>query len=92
MSSFLKNLCSYDLRLIYIFIQESFEIAEKPTNPDSFKILNIFPTREDLVKNGAKIKPNIINGAYISVEHYLDLQFKLLREDCFGPLRDGICW
>ncbi|KOB69567.1 putative NFX1-type zinc finger-containing protein 1 [Operophtera brumata] len=72
---------------------ESFEIAEKPSNPDSFKILNIFPTREDIVtKSNAKIKPNIINGAYISVEHYLDLQFKLLREDCFGPLRDGILY
>ncbi|XP_075977496.1 NFX1-type zinc finger-containing protein 1-like [Anticarsia gemmatalis] len=59
---------------------------------DYFKNLNIFPTQDDLLSpNKVPIQPNIINGAYPSVEHYLDVQFKLLREDCFGPLREGIC-
>ncbi|XP_049872952.1 NFX1-type zinc finger-containing protein 1-like [Pectinophora gossypiella] len=70
-----------------------------PENPkidnkdiNNFKNLTIFPTKEDLLqKNKIKIQPNIINGAYPTVEHYLDIQFKLLREDCFGPLREGIC-
>ncbi|KAI5646618.1 AAA domain-containing protein [Phthorimaea operculella] len=57
-----------------------------------FKCLSIFPSKEDLLeKNSVKIEPNIVNGAYRNVEQYLDLQFKLLREDCFGPLREGIC-
>ncbi|KAJ0176799.1 hypothetical protein K1T71_007978 [Dendrolimus kikuchii] len=56
-----------------------------------FKNLNIFPTRNDLLgSNDVIIQPNIINGAYPNIEHYLDIQFKLLREDCFGPLREGI--
>ncbi|XP_063826233.1 NFX1-type zinc finger-containing protein 1-like [Ostrinia nubilalis] len=61
-------------------------------DPTSYKNLSVFPSTEDLCENSKiEIKPNIINGAYPSVKHYLDLQFKLLREDCFGPLRDGIC-
>ncbi|CAH2048442.1 unnamed protein product, partial [Iphiclides podalirius] len=62
-------------------------------DPNNFKNLPIFPTKQDILGvNQVKIQPNIINGTYPSVEHYLDLQFKLLREDCFAPLREGICW
>ncbi|CAB3236602.1 unnamed protein product [Arctia plantaginis] len=67
----------------------------EPTQIDDrnyFKNLNLFPTQDDLLLDSeVPIEPNIINGAYPSVEHYLDIQFKLLREDCFGPLREGIC-
>ncbi|KAG6440596.1 hypothetical protein O3G_MSEX001366 [Manduca sexta] len=68
------------------------DILMESKDPNSFKNLNIFPTRDDLLGSSeVNIKPNIINGAYPNVEHYLDIQFKLLREDCFGPLREGIC-
>ncbi|CAH2980996.1 unnamed protein product [Chilo suppressalis] len=71
-------------------IPQSFKIINK--DPNSFRNLSIFPTRGDLLANNQLlIQPNIVNGAYPSVETYLDLQFKLLREDCFGALRDGIC-
>ncbi|XP_031766048.2 NFX1-type zinc finger-containing protein 1-like isoform X2 [Galleria mellonella] len=64
----------------------------KCDDPYNYKNLHIFPKREDLLgTNKLNIQPNIINGAYTSVQHYLDLQFKLLREDYFGTLRDGIC-
>ncbi|XP_072949027.1 NFX1-type zinc finger-containing protein 1-like [Epargyreus clarus] len=63
----------------------------KNTDPNSFRNLHIFPKKDDLIRNAVEIKPNIINGAYPSIEDYLDLQFKLLREDCYGPLREGIC-
>ncbi|XP_013134088.1 PREDICTED: NFX1-type zinc finger-containing protein 1-like [Papilio polytes] len=67
----------------------STQIDNDPTN---FKNLQIFPTKDDLLgESKVVIKPNIIKGAYPSVEHYLDLQFKLLREDYFAPLREGIC-
>ncbi|CAG9562096.1 unnamed protein product [Danaus chrysippus] len=67
--------------------------TEKPisSDPHNFRNLNIFPSKDDLLElSNVKIVPHIVNGAYPSVEHYLDLQFKLLREDCFGPLREGI--
>lgn len=31
-----------------------------------------------------------MKGSYLDVEHYLDVQFRLLREDFLRPLRDGI--
>ena len=84
-----------------LFFQDPDDFEEEMTPPPEtkhpdknyFKNLNIFPTQDDLLStNKIPIQPNIINGAYPSVEDYLDIQFKLLREDCFGPLREGICW
>ncbi|XP_013183232.1 NFX1-type zinc finger-containing protein 1 [Amyelois transitella] len=84
------------LTLSKIISENSIELMstkgkEMASDPNSFKNLHIFPKRDDLFGEALlNIQPNIINGAYPSVEHYLDLQFKLLREDCFGPLREGI--
>lgn len=36
------------------------------------------------------IAPNIIDGKYTSIEHYLDVQFRLLHEDFLRPLRADI--
>ncbi|XP_026745872.1 NFX1-type zinc finger-containing protein 1-like [Trichoplusia ni] len=58
--------------------------------PENFRILSIVPTRDDLMDSTPFVRPNIVQGAYNDVEHYLDVQFRLLREDCFGPIRDGI--
>lgn len=58
---------------------------------NNFRNLDIFPNRKDLLEEkNVQIEPNIIDGAYPSVMTYLDLQFKLLREDCYGPLREGL--
>ncbi|GBP30880.1 NFX1-type zinc finger-containing protein 1 [Eumeta japonica] len=58
--------------------------------PENFRELEVFPGPEDLLQNKPFLRPNIIDGAYENVEHYLDVQFRLLREDCYGPLRIGI--
>ncbi|XP_072949114.1 uncharacterized protein [Epargyreus clarus] len=58
--------------------------------PENFRLLSILPQVEDLVGCRPYLRPNIVEGRYADVEHYLDVQFRLLREDCFGPLRDGI--
>ncbi|XP_052131340.1 NFX1-type zinc finger-containing protein 1-like [Frankliniella occidentalis] len=36
------------------------------------------------------LRRNVVVGPYNDVEHYLDVQFRLLREDFVRPLRDGI--
>ncbi|CAB3261339.1 unnamed protein product [Arctia plantaginis] len=64
------------------------DVDVKP--PDDFRELSVIPTREDLLDAQPFVRPNIVNGAYSDVEHYLDVQFRLLREDCFGPIRVGI--
>ncbi|XP_053404552.1 NFX1-type zinc finger-containing protein 1-like [Mercenaria mercenaria] len=36
------------------------------------------------------LRPNKTDGEYEDLEHYLDVQFRLLREDFVGPLREGM--
>lgn len=65
-------------------------IGQDVQPPENFRMLSIVPTRDDLMDSTPFVRPNIVQGAYNDVEHYLDVQFRLLREDCFGPIRDGI--
>ncbi|XP_046472752.1 NFX1-type zinc finger-containing protein 1-like isoform X1 [Neodiprion pinetum] len=55
-----------------------------------FRTLNIVPTVEDLNDHHPYIRPCKTHGAYDSVDHYLDVQFRLVREDFLCPLREGI--
>lgn len=86
-------LTSLFLNVFQIPDNEVKSITEENIDPNYYKNLSVFPNKDDLFsENKITILPHIINGAYPSVDHYLDLQFKLLREDCFGPLREGLSW
>lgn len=58
--------------------------------PNNIKSIGIFPTKEDLFENYVFLRKNVVDGAYKDVEHYVDVQFRLLREDFIAPLRNGI--
>lgn len=58
--------------------------------PNNFRELTVYPTLFDLELSEPYLQPNILKGAYRNVEHYLDVHFRLLREDFFAPLREGI--
>ncbi|XP_060843722.1 NFX1-type zinc finger-containing protein 1-like [Rhopalosiphum padi] len=58
--------------------------------PENFRELTVYPTAIDLEYGEPFLRPNISKGAYQNVEHYLDVQFRLLREDFIAPLREGI--
>ena len=59
--------------------------------PDDFRELSIIPSRGDIyIQEQPFLRRNIIEGRYRDVDHYLDVQFRLLREDFIKPLRDGI--
>ncbi|XP_030839842.1 NFX1-type zinc finger-containing protein 1 [Strongylocentrotus purpuratus] len=66
----------------------------EPTTPppDNFRELSVFPTSNELTDNSLRLylRKHIKKGKYESVEHYLDVQFRLLREDFVRPLREGI--
>jgi len=65
-------------------------IAQLMAPPEDFRELTVYPTAIDLDYGKPFLRPNISKGAYQNVEHYLDVQFRLLREDFIGPLREGI--
>ncbi|KAE9534042.1 hypothetical protein AGLY_008778 [Aphis glycines] len=65
-------------------------IAQIMTPPENFRELTVYPTADDLEYGEPFLRPNISKGTYQNVEHYLDVQFRLLREDFIAPLREGI--
>jgi len=58
--------------------------------PDNFREISIFPTVVDISNKKPFLRKNIIGGAYRDLDTYLDIQFRLLREDFVRPLREGI--
>ncbi|KRT86557.1 hypothetical protein AMK59_559 [Oryctes borbonicus] len=60
--------------------------------PDDFRSISLYPLPAEITnRTKAFVRKNIIEGAYRNVDHYLDIQFRLLREDFVKPLREGIC-
>ncbi|KAF4525633.1 hypothetical protein B566_EDAN001232, partial [Ephemera danica] len=59
--------------------------------PNDFREISIYPSIEDVLNNDRPyLRSNVVQGRYFDVEHYLDVQFRLLREDYVRPLREGI--
>ena len=60
--------------------------------PQHITELSVLPTTDEIHPHAAKpyLRPNITKGGYTDWEHYLDVQFRLMREDFVTPLRDGI--
>ena len=62
-----------------------------PLPPEDFRRLSVIPTHEDIFPQERPfLRENKVIGRYDNKEHYLDVQFRLLREDFVRPLRDGI--
>jgi hypothetical protein len=65
------------------------EECEEP--PDDFRKIPTYPTVSEIRSAEAPfLRKNIIFGAYRDVDHYLDVQYRLLREDFVCPLREGL--
>ncbi|XP_031564675.1 NFX1-type zinc finger-containing protein 1-like [Actinia tenebrosa] len=63
------------------------------TPPDDFHELSVEPRSEEINSSELPFLRRIRTGeneTYDDLDHYLDVQFRLLREDFVGPLREGI--
>jgi len=59
--------------------------------PNDFRTITIYPTPEEVLAGDRPfLRPNLVDKSYANVEHYLDVQFRLMREDYVRPLREGI--
>lgn len=93
-----------DLKEAKTAIQQEYikklQIEEKPKRrhemedkepPDDFHNLSVLPTLQDLQFNKKPfLRVNRTKGEYKDLQQYLDIQFRLLREDYLHPLREGI--
>ncbi|KAG1652739.1 NFX1-type zinc finger-containing protein 1 [Nymphon striatum] len=63
----------------------------RATRTDTFREIKILPQHSELIKNTApSIQSNKVRSKYKDLEEYLDIQFRLLREDFMAPLREVI--
>ena len=59
--------------------------------PDDYRKIQICPTVSEVTtREKPFLRSNIKQGNYDSPEQYLDVQFRLFREDFVAPLREGI--
>ena len=66
-------------------------MAKQAVPPEDFRSLSVIPTRDEIITDQRPfLRPNKVEGGYDNKEQYLDVQFRLLREDFVKPLRDGI--
>ncbi|XP_076097023.1 NFX1-type zinc finger-containing protein 1-like [Mytilus galloprovincialis] len=69
--------------------QDGDESEEEPD--DDFREYPVFPkTKEVQSETLTKLRHNKTSGGYDNLNHYLDIQYRLLREDFIAPLREGI--
>ncbi|CAH0548130.1 unnamed protein product [Brassicogethes aeneus] len=61
--------------------------------PDDYRDINIYPSGEEITnpRRTFFLNKNRSVGKYGSVSEYLDVQFRLLREDFVAPLREAVC-
>ena len=77
----------YDI--VHIFLFQQVDTVGPP--PEDFRELTIVPHRDDIfTEKKPYLRKNLVHGAYQNLDHYLDVQFRLLREDFLRPLREGI--
>jgi hypothetical protein len=72
-------------------MKKSFIELQPP--PDNFRLLKLIPSMNEILsRDPVYLRQNIVEqgGSYENSNHYLDIHFRLLREDFLGPLRDGI--
>ena len=70
-------------------ISKSYVDKRKP--PDDFRNIPVFPRKEDIfLEQKPFLRKVIKDGCYEDMDHYLDVQFRLFREDCLSQLREGI--
>lgn len=63
-----------------------------PEPSEHFSTVEILPSLSEVHSGDDAIylRPNLVKGAYSNWDHYLDVQYRLLREDFVRPLRHGI--
>ncbi|CAG0900159.1 unnamed protein product [Darwinula stevensoni] len=72
-------------------VEERLNRLHLESAPNNFREIPIIPTSGEILEGQLPfLRSNITKGAYMNVEHYLDVQFRLLREDFVAPLRNGI--
>ena len=94
-TSLLKPLLSTDSssmeHYLYKMLREATRSIPCDVDDMPWENLPLVPAGKELLMEGtASLQPVRVEGAYDSVEQYMDTYFRLFREDCFSGLKKGI--
>ena len=81
----------YDPEIEYknVIVKKKVEVQEiKPL--DDFRDLQVNPTLAELYNSYPILRKIKIDGGFDNLDHYLDVNFRLLKEDFTRDLRDGL--
>ena len=71
--------------------KERREDVDEPPPPNDFRTMSIYPGMQEIVSDEPPfLRRNRTDRVYNDLGDYLDVQFRLLREDFVAPLRGGI--
>jgi len=66
-------------------------VMDEEVPPDDFRKIPTVPSAAEIKSEEPPfLRANVVYGAYKDVDHYLDVQYRLLREDFVCPLREGL--
>ncbi|VDM80233.1 unnamed protein product [Strongylus vulgaris] len=81
----------YESNSAQVFAPALWEECEKRSPPCDYRTLCEIPVMKDICNAEASyLRRAIISGHYQDAAHYIDVQFRLFREDLVSPLRDGL--
>ncbi|VDI26499.1 Hypothetical predicted protein [Mytilus galloprovincialis] len=66
------------------------DIEDQFAPPEDFRTMSVVPGQIDVLYAPNFLRRNKVFGKYLDLDHYLDVQFRLYREDCVSPLRDAL--
>lgn len=73
-------------------VSRKFDNAVEVPPPNDFREIAVYPSSVEItLRKSPYLRPNIVDRPYDNIDQYLDIQFRLLREDFIRPLREGIC-
>lgn len=79
------------IRKRQVITTEDREKLYRMTPVEDFRTIKIIPSKDEILSDEEPfLRPNLINGNYPSALTYLDVQYRLLREDFLAPLRESV--
>lgn len=79
------------IRKRQVITMEDREKLYQMTPVEDFRTIKIIPSKEEILSDEEPfLRPNLIQGRYPSASTYLDVQFRLLREDFLASLRESV--
>uniref|UniRef100_A0A2C9KGA9 Uncharacterized protein n=1 Tax=Biomphalaria glabrata TaxID=6526 RepID=A0A2C9KGA9_BIOGL len=68
-----------------------FQHKDTDTPSENFLEVPVIPTTSDLLNDSKPfLRKAVLKGCYKDAEHYLDVQFRLMRVDFMTPLKNGL--